>query len=472
MDARLLGPLEVSDRQQPVKLTGGKQSALLALLLLNGGRVLSRDRIVDDLWGDDPPESAQKMVQILVSQLRKVLPQRLIETRAPGYLVDLDGHTLDLREFERLHAVGRDAAAGGRPAEAAATLRQALALWRGSPLAEFEEPFAQLEQARLEEQQLSCLEDAIDAELALGRHAELVPELDALVRRHPLRERSRGQLMLALYRSGRHAEALEAHASFRRMLDDQLGIDPPPRLKELERLILRQDASLDLEQRGDGRARAEGAPQPSPLPARTVVEAAGRERELTHLERLHEEARAGRRALVFVAGDAGIGKTTIVESCLAGAEQAAGTLVTVGQCVEHRGPGEPYLPVLDALGALARQPHGRELVPLLARQAPTWLGQLPWLLGDDELEAVHRRLVGATRERMHREMLEALDAVASDRTLVLVLEDLHWCDPSTVDLLDALARRRGPARLLVVGTYRRSEAAAHEHPVYRLAREL
>ena len=130
--------------------------------------------------------------------------------------------------------------------EAAATLRRALALWRGAPLAEFEEPFARLEEARLGEQHLTCLEECIDAELALGRHAELVAELDALVRRHPLRERLRGQLMLALYRCGRHAEALEAFQRFRRMLQDELGIDPPPRLKELERLVLQQDRSLDL----------------------------------------------------------------------------------------------------------------------------------------------------------------------------------------------------------------------------------
>ena len=129
----------------------------------------------------------------------------------------------------------------------------------------------------------------------------------------------------------------------------------------------------------------------------------------------------------------------------------------------HRGAGEPYLPVLAALGGLARQPSGRPLVPLLARQAPTWVAQMPWLLSDDELETVHRRLIGATHERMLREMLETLEAISRELTLVLVLEDLHWCDPSTVDLLDALARRREPARLLVVGTYQRSDAVRQDH---------
>ena len=249
MEFRILGPLEAIDDTRPVDLTGGKQNALLALLLLHADRVVSVAGLVDDLWGEEVPASAPKMVQIFVSLLRKQLPQGLIQTRSPGYLFDLDGHSLDLRTFERLHATGREALADGRLREAATTLRRALGLWRGAPLAEFEEPFARLEETRLGEQHLICFEECIDAELALGRHAELVAELDALVRRHPLRERLRGQLMLALYRCGRHAEALEAFHRFRRMLLDELGIDPPPRLKELERKVLQQDGSLDLRPR-------------------------------------------------------------------------------------------------------------------------------------------------------------------------------------------------------------------------------
>ena len=128
--------------------------------------------------------------------------------------------------------------------------------------------------------------------------------------------------------------------------------------------------------------------------------------------------------------------------------------------------------MLEALGRLARQPNAKQFVPLLARQAPTWLAQMPWLLADDELDAVQRRLIGATPQRMLREMLETLEAISQDLTLVLVLEDLHWSDPSTVDLLDALARRREPARLLVVGTYRRGDAVLQEHPIHALARPL
>jgi DNA-binding SARP family transcriptional activator/predicted ATPase len=472
VDFRILGPFEATDDTGPVLLSGGKQKALLALLLLHADRVVSVDRLVDDLWGDDVPETAQKMVQIFVSHLRKQLPEQLLRTRAPGYVIELDGHSLDLRRFEELHAVGREALARGDAREAAAALTGALELWRGPALAEFEEPFARLEEARLGEQHLSCLEDRIEADLLLGRHVELVAELDALVRRHPLRERLRGDLMLALYRSGRHAEALDAFQSFRRMLDDEFGIDPSPQLKQLERRMLQQDASLEPVNEA---ALGAVAHRPAPIGGvrgRIVEPVTGRRRELSHLERLLEEAETGTRRLVFITGEAGIGKTTVVENLAAQAASATHTLVAHGQCVEHRGAGEPYLPVLEALGRLARQPNAQQLVPLLARQAPTWLAQMPWLLADDELDAVQRRLIGATPQRMLREMLETLEAISQDLTLVLVLEDLHWSDPSTVDLLDALARRREPARLLVVGTYRRGDAVLQEHPIHALARDL
>jgi len=469
MDFRILGPFEAIDEAGPVQLTAGKQRALLALLLLDAGRVVPIDRLVDDLWGDDVPDTAAKMVQILVSQLRKQLPAGLLCTRSPGYLVELEGHSLDLHRFEQLHAGGREALADGRAGEAAAALCEALELWRGPALAEFDEPFARFEEGRLAEQHLTCQEERIEAELMLGHHAQLVAELDGLVRRHPLRERLRGQLMLALYRCGRQAEALEAFHAFRRMLDDELGIDPSPRLKVLERRMLQQDASLEPASEPPA-----GAPAHRPAAvtgaAPLVAPFSGRKRELDRIEDLHREAQSGTRRLVFITGEAGIGKTTVAETLAARARSTTDTLVAHGQCVEHLGPGEPYLPVLEALGRLVRQPDGQQLIPLLARQAPTWLAQMPWLLSDEQLEAVQRRLIGATHPRMLREMLETLEAISGDVTLVLILEDLHWSDPSTVELLDALARRGDPARLLVVGTYR--PHLARQHPVDRLVRDL
>jgi DNA-binding SARP family transcriptional activator len=246
LEFSILGPLEVRADGQAIGTGARKEWALLAVLLLNAERVVPVDRLIDDLWGERVPGSAPKMVQIYVSQLRKQLPAGLIQTQTPGYRLALGEHLLDLRRFERLAADGREALRGGQPAQAAEMLHEALGLWRGTALAEFSEPFAEGERARLTEQQLACLEDRIDADLALGRQHELVAEVEALVRRHPLRERSRNQLMLALYRAGRHAEALDVYHSFRRLLDEELGIEPSEALKDLERRILRQDPSLAL----------------------------------------------------------------------------------------------------------------------------------------------------------------------------------------------------------------------------------
>jgi DNA-binding SARP family transcriptional activator/pimeloyl-ACP methyl ester carboxylesterase len=224
-----------------VALGGRKQRAVLARLLLDAGRTVAVERLLDDLWGDEPPGSAVKMIHVYVSQLRKVLPPGVLCTRAPGYAVELGGEDLlDLHEFERLLAAGRAAVERAEPA-ASEALREALALWRGPALAEFSEPFATSERARIEELRLGCLEERIEADLAGGSSDELVPELESLVAAHPLRERPRRQLMLALYRAGRQAEALATYQRFRQTLDEELGIEPSARLRDLELAILRQE---------------------------------------------------------------------------------------------------------------------------------------------------------------------------------------------------------------------------------------
>jgi DNA-binding SARP family transcriptional activator/pimeloyl-ACP methyl ester carboxylesterase len=245
VEFRLLGPLEVIDGTSALAVAPGKQRALLALLLLNANRTVARDRIVDELWGEDVPESAQKMVQIHVSQLRKALPEPRLHTRAPGYLLEVGENELDLTRFERLLGESRPAILKGEAARAAGLLREALALWRGPALAEFSEPFAGHEGARLEELRVAALEWRIEADLALGHHGEVVGELESLIARYPLRERLRSQHMVALYRSGRHAEALASYQAYRRTLDDELGIQPTSALKTLEQRILRQDPELE-----------------------------------------------------------------------------------------------------------------------------------------------------------------------------------------------------------------------------------
>lgn len=241
MDYRILGPLEVVDDGREVSLGGTKQRAVLACLLLRANQVVSNERLIDELWGDAPPPTAVKTIQVYVSRLRKELGDR-VGTRPPGYILRVDPSELDLDRFEQL--VG-DARASG-PAEAAEKLREALALWRGSPLAEFAyEPFAQPDIARLEELRLAALEERIDADLGCGRHAQVAGELESLVAEHPLRERLRAQLMLALYRSGRQAEALEAYRNARHTLLEELGLEPSPALQRLEQAILTQDESLE-----------------------------------------------------------------------------------------------------------------------------------------------------------------------------------------------------------------------------------
>jgi DNA-binding SARP family transcriptional activator len=242
IEFRLLGPLEVIEHDRSLELGGAKPRSLLAILLLHANQVLSTDRLIDELWGASPPATAAKSLQVMVSKLRKKLGESRLATHPPGYVLRVEPAALDLARFEQLVGEARQAA----PESAARKLRQALALWRGPALADLAyEPFAQGEIARLEELRLAALDQRIDADLATRRHAELVGELEALVAEHPLHERLRCQLMLALYRSGRQADALDAYRAARRELTEELGLEPGEELKRLEQAILRQDPALD-----------------------------------------------------------------------------------------------------------------------------------------------------------------------------------------------------------------------------------
>ena len=233
MDIRILGPLEVLDDGRALELGGAKQRAVLAVLALNANQAVSVDRIVETLWGERPPASARKTIQVYVSQLRKLLGKARIETKGGGYRLRVDSDELDLERFERLREAG--------------DVEAALALWRGEPLTDLaDHGFARAEAARLDELRLSCIEQRLDRELEAGRHAEHVGELAALVHAHPSRERLRGQLMLALYRSGRQAEALEAYRAARATFMDELGLEPSRGLRDLHQRILQQDPALDL----------------------------------------------------------------------------------------------------------------------------------------------------------------------------------------------------------------------------------
>jgi DNA-binding SARP family transcriptional activator len=241
LEFRILGPVEVWDGEKALPLGGQRQRAVLALLAIHVGEVVPSERLITYLWGESPPPTAATSLQNAVSQLRKALGADVVETRAPGYALNAEKDAVDARRFEQLVNEARSAEADRR----AGLVGEALQMWRGPPLSDFAyEPFAQNEAARLEELRLTAIEEGIEARLELGGAAELVGDLETLVRENPLRERPRGQLMLALYRSGRQAEALQAYQDARKMLVEELGIEPTPTLQELHASILRQESAL------------------------------------------------------------------------------------------------------------------------------------------------------------------------------------------------------------------------------------
>jgi DNA-binding SARP family transcriptional activator len=243
LEFRILGPLEVSAEGEPIVVGGRRQRALLAALLLRAGHVVSTDRLVHDLWGEQPPRAALAALHNAVAKLRGQLGAEVLERRSPGYVLGIAREQIDAHLFESALGTARTAGAEER----AHLLTNALALWRGPPLAEFAfDDFAQAEIRRLEELRLVAVEERIEADLELGRHGELVGELEALVAENPLRESFRRQLMLALYRAGRQAEALEVYQDARTRFVDELGIEPGPELKRIQSDILRQEAGLAL----------------------------------------------------------------------------------------------------------------------------------------------------------------------------------------------------------------------------------
>jgi DNA-binding SARP family transcriptional activator/tetratricopeptide (TPR) repeat protein len=306
----ILGPLEVRRGGTLLRVGGPRQRALLAVLLCHANRVVSRDQLLEELLGDQPPGSAERMLRVQVSRLRTALaggggPPRVL-ARPPGYLLRVEPGELDLEVFEQRVAAGRDALGRGDPGRAAALLGAAESLWRGRPLADLEfEPFARFEIQRLAELRLLAAEDRVEAELALGQHGALCPELGRLVAEHPLRERLRGQLMLALYRSGRQAEALDTYRAGRLLLVEELGVEPGPVLRQVHEQVLAADPLLDLPARP-------GAAATRALP-RDIAAFTGRERELARLlDRIGDLTAGGAVAGIHaIDGMAGIGKTTL-----------------------------------------------------------------------------------------------------------------------------------------------------------------
>jgi DNA-binding SARP family transcriptional activator len=321
MQLRLLGPLEVWDGEERIDLGGAKQRALLALLLLNANRTVRRAQVIDWLWDTEPPRTAGDLVLQYVSRLRRALrrcrtaegsSQRLL-THASGYLLQVEPDELDLDRFERLVEQAQQGTAAHDLQLAARTLRQALGLWRGSALANLPSTLAvDAESARLEEARLVALEERLEVDLRLGRHTELVGELEALVASYPGRERLRGQLMLALYRSGRQAEALTVYRTTRQMLVEELGLEPSLALQELERAILRADPALEPGPLTAAATLGHSEPPcgPCQLPP-DIDDFTGRQAAVAQLQHLLESEQVSAIVISAITGKAGVGKTAL-----------------------------------------------------------------------------------------------------------------------------------------------------------------
>jgi DNA-binding SARP family transcriptional activator len=457
---RVLGALEVLDPSgAALDLGGMRERALLALLLLHPNQVVAAERLAEDLWGERMPQGAAHALRVHVSRLRRALrpagaDARLV-TRPPGYVLEVDDADLDAARFAELHAQGRVELAAGSPVKAAETLRAALALWRGPVLDDLlDAPAARSTTARLEEARLAALEDRIDADLAAGRQADLVGELDALTGAHPTRERMWGQRMLALYRCGRQAEALRVYAELRSRLDAELGIAPGAALVDLHTAILRQDPALDPPDQRSG---------PAPLPplltemGRVFV---GRGDELARLDALWRAPRADGPRLALVSGEPGVGKTRLAAE-LARAVHADGGAVLAGRCDEDL--VVPYQPFVEALrdwpGGLG--PHASELARLVPEVAGRPSDLPPPVRSDPETE----------RYRLFDAVAAWLVAASTERPLLLVLDDVQWAATPTLQLLRHVSRTVGARQLLILATYRDTELTRH-HPLGELLADL
>ena len=453
MQFLVLGPLEVIADGRTVALPAAKHRALLASLLVRANQTVPADGLIDAIWAGEPPASAAKTLQTYVSQLRRELEPtaagdwQTLRTVEGGYRLHVDPDRLDASRFERLAADGRRALNRVEPASAAAWLREGLALWRGPAYGELAgAPVARAEAARLEELRLAALEWRAEAELALGGHAELVGELEELVGQEPFRERLWGHLMLALYRSGRQAEALGAYRRLRDSLADQLGIDPGPELRRLEQGILRQDLSLDLAA-PPARLREAQSRLPPVFAASPKAPLVGRGAELDRLRRAWVEAGTSGHRLVVVSGEPGIGKSRLAAE-LARLVLADGGEVLVGHADEE--PIAPYQPFVEALG------QQESLAGTVGRLPAAVRSRLALLLPAAVPGATPPGSEGGELDRFHllAAVAALLAAMSRANPLLLVLEDLHWADRATLAMLLHLARSSDRAALLVLVTAR------------------
>jgi DNA-binding SARP family transcriptional activator len=459
MEFRILGPLEIATADGLVELRGVKPRAVLALLLVHANEVVSAERLIDDLWEGDPPRSATTTLQTYVSQLRKQLGFATLETRSTGYRLHVPSGGLDAQSFEqRVAEVER--AVAPRPSWIVERLDGAFRLWRGPALADFAGlHWAEPEIARLEGLRLAALEESFEARLALGQDAHLVGELEILVAEHPLRERLWGQLMLALYRAGRQADSLRSYARVRDILIEDLGVDPGPELRALERAVLAQDPSLTAPTRQGGAIRTPGLPSGTAVPVPPALTSAatqpfvGRNGELARLADFEDALRDGVARLMLIVGEPGIGKTGLAARAALAAREGGAT-VLVGRCDEQA--IRAYQPFAEAFHHYVRHCMLDSGNPHLERMATEFAPLLPELAGEfpDEPPTAGG---GAARLQLFENLASFLGRLADTGPVVVLLDDLHWADTSTLRLLRHLITRPQPAGVLYLATVRHTE---------------
>jgi DNA-binding SARP family transcriptional activator len=474
MEFRILGPLEVVRGSRRLELGGPKQRAVLAALALEPNRVVPLYRLLDQLWGEEPPPRATATLQAYVSNLRRILeperrprtPATVLVTQAPGYLLRVDPGGVDFLLFEAQATKGRQLLAAGKPRAARDAFTESLALWRGPALADLlDERFSQTTATRLEDERLDVLEGRIDAELALGQHAAVVPELERLVTEHPYRERFWYLLLLSLYRAGRQADALSGFHRVRALFSEDLGIDPSAALRALEEEILQQSPTLDWKPPVDAVA-APGTPatEPSELPIIPSFRESdlnhpplvGRDLQLAHIESLAEEVDQGRGRLLLLSGEPGIGKTRLAEELAAKVAPTNRAKVAWGRCYEGEGSRAfwPWIQVFRRFADVANEGGAASL----SSEVDKLLGGEG--LDGDELADLARQDPAAARARLYDSVSRLLIELAAVQPIVIVLDDLQWADVPSLEVLQFLAPQMTGARILVIGIHRDVELTA------------
>ncbi|MDQ4076490.1 MAG: AAA family ATPase [Chloroflexota bacterium] len=505
LEVVLLGQFNVRLDGEPVDLASRRTQTLLAYLLLNVGVTHNREHVAGVLWPDSLDTSARKNLRNTLYQLRKALNERYL-------LADKTTLAFDTAEPYKLDVALLEEDAAETDTEA---LIRAVAAYQGELLPGFYQDWVLLERERLRalfERRGQLLLEQLETQ---ARWREMKRWAEHWIAQGQVPEPAYRALMTACAAQGDLAGMASAYRRCVQALEEEVGVPPSPETQTLyerlsrgevptakargdstptvtpsptpspqERYVAKERLAVGGQPVASLSSGTGGSPGPLPSPLRyedaglptpvgmRMVQTVGREAELERLHGMLDRALAGTRQVVFVTGESGLGKTTLVNTFLAEARHKAPVWIGHGQCVEHQGAGEAYMPVLETLGRMSRWPGGEVLIALLSERAPTWLVQMPWLISREELESLQHKVLGTTRERMLREMVEFLEFLTMERPLILVLEDLQWSDYSTLDLLAWLARRYEPARLLIVGTYRSSDVQVHDHPLRAVAREL